>query len=209
MNKKIDVGVVVVLSALLLGSNVAFAKRSHALRAIESGLSSTFQPGPIEVPATGTIEVAFSPNEGSEKLVVKAIDSATSSIRMLSYSFTSAPVVAALLRAEKRGVDVALVADYKENVSQDRAGKARAALSALVNAGAHVRTISVYPIHHDKSIVVDGSTVETGSFNFSAAAAHKNSENVLVMWNNPKLAAVYLDHWNRNWKQGEDFRPAY
>jgi len=86
MNKKIDVGVVVVLSALLLGSNVEFAKRSHALRAIESGLSSTFQPGPIEVPATGTIEVAFSPNEGSEKLVVKAIDSATSSIRMLSYS---------------------------------------------------------------------------------------------------------------------------
>jgi len=36
------------------------------------------------------------------------------------------------------------------NVSGDRSGKARAALGALVNAGADVRTISVYAIHHDK-----------------------------------------------------------
>lgn len=203
MKKKI---VCVVLAALsLVASDAVFAKRASAF----SDLSSTLQPGSIQVPATGTLEVAFSPNEGSENLVVKTIDSAKQSIRMLSYSFTSAPVVAALLRAQKRGVDIALVADYKENVSEDRSGKARAALSALVNAGAHVRTISVYPIHHDKSIVVDRVTVETGSFNYSAAAAHKNSENVLVMWNNPKLAAVYLNHWDRNWKQGDDFRLAY
>lgn len=203
MKKKI---VCVVLAALsLVVSDAVFAKRASAF----SDLSSALQPGSIQVPATGTLEVAFSPNEGSENLVVKTIDSAKQSIRMLSYSFTSAPVVAALLRAQKRGVDIALVADYKENVSEDRSGKARAALSALVNAGAHVRTISVYPIHHDKSIVVDRVTVETGSFNYSAAAAHKNSENVLVMWNNPKLAAVYLNHWDRNWKQGEDFRLAY
>jgi len=197
----------VVFAALsLVAPDAVLAKRASAFA---SDLSSAFQPGSIQVPATGTLEVAFSPNEGSENLVLKTINSATKSIRMLSYSFTSAPVVAALLRAQKRGVDVALVADYKENVSEDRSGKARAALSALVNAGAHVRTISVYPIHHDKSIVVDGVTVETGSFNYSAAAAHKNSENVLVMWNNPNLAAVYLNHWDRNWKQGDDFRLAY
>lgn len=163
----------------------------------------------VTVPATGTMEAAFSPNEGAEELVVKTIDSAHRSIRMLSYSFTSAPVVQALIRAERRGVDVALVADYKENVDEDRSGKARAALSTLAEAGAHVRTISVYPIHHDKSIVVDEKTVETGSFNYSAAAAHRNSENVLVVWDNPHLAAVYLSHWNRNWKQGVDYHAGY
>ena len=103
----------------------------------------------FEVPATGTIEVAFSPSEGGEALVVKVADSARTELRILAYSFTSAPVTAALLRAKKRGVDVRLVADEKNNGADDRSGKARAALSALVNAGVDVRTISVYPIHHD------------------------------------------------------------
>jgi phosphatidylserine/phosphatidylglycerophosphate/cardiolipin synthase-like enzyme len=162
-----------------------------------------------EVPATGSVEVAFSPDEGSEALVVKVIDSARTELRMLAYSFTSAPVTSALLRARKRGVQVRLVADQKSNESEDRSGKARAALSALANAGVDVRLISVYPIHHDKVIIVDRQTVELGSFNYSDAAAHRNSENVLVNWNNPKLAQVYLGHFERNFRQSVPFETRY
>ena len=161
------------------------------------------------MPATGTLEVAFSPDEGSEALVVRVIDSAKTELRVLSYSFTSATVTSALLRAKKRGVDVRLVADQKNNISQDSSGKARAALSALVNAGVDVRTISVYPIHHDKVIVVDRQTVELGNFNYSDAAAHKNSENVLVNWGNPKLAQAYLKHFERNYRQARPYEVAY
>ena len=114
------------------------------------------------LPAAGTIEVAFSPNEGSEHLVVNVIDSAKTELDLLSYSFTSVPVVEALVRARHRGVVVRLVADEKDNVSADHSGKARAALGALVNAGADVRTIRVYPIHHDKVIIADRQTVELG-----------------------------------------------
>lgn len=163
----------------------------------------------IAVPAVGKIEVAFSPNEGAEALVVKVIDSAQRDIRMLSYSFTSAPVTKALINAQKRGVSVKLVADYKNNVSQDSSGKARAALSALSNSGVDVRTINVYAIHHDKVIVVDGQTTELGSFNYSAAAASRNSENVLVNWENPALAKVYLDHFERNYRQSEPYKTGY
>lgn len=163
------------------------------------------------LPATGQIEVAFSPNEGAENLVLKTIDSAKNEIKMLAYSFTSAPVVEALIRAKKRGVNVALVADHRSNVNDREEGKAksRAALSALVNAGCDVRTISVFPIHHDKVIIVDRQTVEVGSYNYSAAAANKNSENVLVNWNNPKLAEVYLGHFERNQKQSAPFKTQY
>lgn len=164
---------------------------------------------PFNVPASGSLEIAFSPNEGSEALVVKAVDSARREVRVLAYSFTSAPVVDALVRARHRGVAVTVVADEKENVAEDRSGKARAALATMVAAGADVRTISVYPIHHDKVMIVDMETVELGSFNYSAAAAHKNSENVLVNWHNPQLAAVYLSHFARNYRQSEPFRPAY
>ena len=90
----------------------------QAVEAYQSTNSTT-------LPASGTIEVAFSPNEGSEHLVVKVIDSAKTELDLLSYSFTSVPVVEALVRARHRGVVVRLVADEKDNVSADRSGKAR------------------------------------------------------------------------------------
>ncbi len=160
----------------------------------------------FQVPAAGSIEVAFSPNEGSEDLVIKAIDSAQKEILGLAYSFTSAPVTQAVLRAKKRGVRVTWVVDAKSNTQEDKSGKAQAALSALVNAGCEVRLISVYPIHHDKSIIIDEQTVELGSFNFSQAAAKRNSENVLVNWNNPALAKVYLQHFDRNYRESTPFQ---
>jgi phosphatidylserine/phosphatidylglycerophosphate/cardiolipin synthase-like enzyme len=175
---------------------------AEALQAIQEHQS-------FAVPAAGTIEVAFSPDEGSENLVLKTIRSAQRDVRLLCYSFTSAPVTQELLAARHRGVRVTVVADEKNNVSQDHSGKARAALSALANAGCDVRTISVYPIHHDKVLVVDGETVELGSFNYSDAAAHRNSENVLVNWHNPALAKVYLLHFDRNYRQSRPFETRY
>jgi len=56
---------------------------------------------------------------------------------VLAYGFTSRSVSAALLHAKKRGVDVRVrvVVDHRQNFEDDRSGKARAALSALVLAG--------------------------------------------------------------------------
>ena len=191
----------------LLIAPAAEARKSKSL--IDKAVDAYQSTNSYTVPAAGSVEVAFSPNEGSEHLVVKVIDSAKSELDLLSYSFTSVPVVEALVRARHRGVTVRLVADQKDNVSADRSGKARAALGALVNAGADVRTISVYPIHHDKVIIADRQTVELGSFNYSDAAAHKNSENVLVNWSNPKLAEVYLKHFERNYTQASTYTPGY
>lgn len=208
-----------ILAAILLtgGHSFAFDLSDLVMKAASAaiygegrkvGEQVTRKPS-VTVPATGRIEVAFSPNEGAEPLILKVIDSAQSEIRMLSYSFTSAPVTRALLNAQKRGVDIKLVADHKNNVSQDSSGKARAALSALVNAGVDVRTIDAYAIHHDKVIIVDGNTTELGSYNFSASAANRNSENVLVNWDNPELARVYLSHFKRNYRQSEPYNTNY
>ncbi|MDO3417606.1 phospholipase D-like domain-containing protein [Citrobacter freundii] len=40
-------------------------------------------------------------------------------------------------------------------------------------------------------IVVDGRNTQVGSFNFSRAADRSNSENVLVVWDDPVLAAQH------------------
>ena len=162
-----------------------------------------------EVTAAGTLEVAFSPKQGAEALVLKAIDSARSSIKVMAYSFTSSKVTAALLRAQKRGVTVSLVADEQHNLKNGASPKARAAFSALSLAGAQVRVISAFAIHHDKVLIVDDLHVQLGSYNYSESAATRNSENVLVNWNNPALAAVYADHFAKNWALAQQFNPGY
>ena len=102
---------------------------------------------------------------------------------------------------------MAVIVDAKANTGES--GKGAHALSALVNAGIPVRTISVYDIHHDKFIVTDGVNVETGSFNYSRAAADRNSENAILVRNNPDMARQYLQHWQDRWSKGQEFRIRY
>lgn len=50
---------------------------------------------------------------------------------------------------------------------------------------------------HDKFIVVDGETVEEGSFNFTAAEK-KNAKNVLAL-HDSAVAQRYRQEWERLW----------
>jgi len=145
-----------------------------------------------------SIEHAFSPDDGAEALVLKVINTSASSIRLAAYSFNSPTIVAALLDAKKRGVDIKVLVDAKRNQRSNSV----TALNALMQAGIPVRTISVYAMHHDKYIVADESTVQNGSFNYSKDAATSNSENVIVLWNQVSLAASFLRHWEDRWAKG-------
>lgn len=147
-----------------------------------------------------TIEVAFSPEHGATELVVKAIGEARNSIRVAAYSFTSRPIEDALKAARRRGIDVRMVVD-KENAN----GRKNAAFY-VAEAGIPVRVDHRYDIMHDKFIVIDDATVESGSFNFTSAAEHRNAENVIVLRNVPAIASKYAAEWKRLWDESEEFR---
>jgi len=196
MNKKFLSGIIVLL--LAAGSQAY----DHFGRGVSKTTKAVVEP---QVAPSSRTEVAFSPDAGSEALVVKVIDSTSKSLYLAAYSFTSPAIVQALLQARKRGVDVQVVVDEKGNKSK----ASIAALNLLVGAKIPTRTISVYAIHHDKYIVADEETVETGSFNYSKAAATSNSENVIVIWKNPKLAETYLDHWNDRWNKAKTYTSNY
>ncbi len=51
--------------------------------------------------------------------------------------------------------------------------------------------------------------VLTTQYNFTASAASRNSENVVVVWNNPQLASRYLTHWQSRFDQGTPYRSSY
>ncbi len=182
-----------------------FLRRGAAAFSVPTALSLTTASS---ASAFTDVQLAFSPHGGGEALVLRTIASARRSIRLLGYSFTSPTIVRALLDAKKsRNVDVAVTVDYRNNLEEDRSGKARSALNALAYASIPVRTVSVFPDQHSKFCVIDGVSVQTGSYNYSRQAIY-NSENVLVLVGRPDLAAAYLENWKDVTALGEDYRAA-
>lgn len=128
---------------------------------------------------------------------MSTINSARLNIDVAAYSFTSKPVAAALAAAKNRGVAVRVVADEKSNNGK------YTAVTFLANRGVPVRLNGRYAIMHNKFMVVDDNTVQTGSFNYTASAVSRNAENVLLIKEVPELAATYQGEFNRLWNESE------
>lgn len=124
-------------------------------------------------PSAPQITALFSPAGGIERHVVSLIDSAVGSIEMAASEFTNVYIEKALLEAIKRGVKVAIVFDRKQTI-----GRQASFHDTLEKAGSDIRLISPREgVMHDKYIIVDGKTVEWGSYNYTEPAENKNFEN--------------------------------
>jgi len=93
-----------------------------------------------------------------------------------AYSFTSAPIARSLVEAKKRGVTVIAVLDK----TNDKGAKYSSA-KFLFDAGIPVYIDYKPAIAHSKVLIIDGTTVITGSFNFTKSAEEKNVENLLIL----------------------------
>jgi phosphatidylserine/phosphatidylglycerophosphate/cardiolipin synthase-like enzyme len=157
------------------------------------------------VPGTGTIEYAFTPGDDAAGLIVRAIDRARSQGRVLAFSFTHAGIAGALIRAERRGLDVQVIADLEQIDLIDHN-----VIPRLIEAGVPVFTDAEHAAAHNKVMVIDAGAKEpvliTGSFNFTNAAQFRNAENLLVFRGNHELTRAYLDEWTRHLKHSTPFR---
>lgn len=186
--------------ALFLAGGTAVA-RDGAFAKIAKAINDT--PTAVEVTGQTQVEVGFSPGFGAEALVLKTIGAAQETILLSAYSFTSKKVAEALVHAIKRGVKVYAVLD-----SSNRSERYSSA-TFLANSGAAVRIDGEHAIHHNKVLVVDNRHVQTGSFNFSSAAASRNAENVITVWNTPDLARAYAVDFRRHWDHASDYSARY
>lgn len=157
---------------------------------------------PIYSFAAPGIEVGFSPEGSAQALVLKVINDAHKSIQMIGYSFQAPDIAQALVAARQRGVDVRVVVDKKRN----QVAASKTIMSYVANNGVKLRIDGHYHIQHDKTIIVDGETVETGSFNFAPSAETENSENVIVIHDMPDITQQYVAHWTSRWQQGVPFK---
>jgi phosphatidylserine/phosphatidylglycerophosphate/cardiolipin synthase-like enzyme len=157
------------------------------------------------VSGTGIIEYAFTPGDDAAGLIVRAIDGARFQILVQAFGFTHAGISGALIRAERRGVDVKVIADAEQIDLIDHN-----VIPQLVEGGIPVFTDAEHAAAHNKVMVIDAGekapVLITGSFNFTHAAQFRNAENLLVFRGNHELTRVYLDNWMRHLKHSTRFR---
>lgn len=144
----------------------------------------------VRTDASNSIQVYFSPSDSPTAAIIETLDNAKESVHVQAYSFTSAPIAAALKRAHDRGIKVMVILD-KSQVSEKYTSA-----TFLKRAGIAVWIDSKHSIAHNKVMVVDGRTVITGSFNFTKSAEERNAENLLVITDG-RIANQYLANWER------------
>jgi len=142
---------------------------------------------------TGVMGVYFSPKGGCESQVIYWISRANVSIHILIYSFTLDSIGDALINASSRGADVKIVFE-KSQIS------IYSEYNRLKTAGIPVRNDTNPDLMHDKVMIVDGTIVLTGSFNWSASAENDNNENLIII-NSTFIASIYATEFQKIWNQ--------
>ena len=144
------------------------------------------------------VQVYFSPHGGATDAVVNALDHATNTVLVQAYSFTSAPIAAALVAAHRRGVAVRVILDKSQRTEK------YSEADFLQHNQIPTFIDAEHAIAHNKIMVLDDYLVLTGSFNFTKAAEENNAENLLVL-NDPVLAARYAENWHAHERHSEPY----
>jgi len=139
------------------------------------------------------VQVLFASEDDVIAHLLPYIEAAQTSIRFMAFSFTEDALGEAMRERAAKGVDVAGIF---EKVGSDTQ---YSEMIPFWCANIPVRQDGNPSFMHHKVIIVDAETVITGSLNFSDSADTSNDENVVVL-QNERIAAKYLEEFNRLWK---------
>ncbi|HMZ43586.1 MAG TPA: phospholipase D-like domain-containing protein [Anaerolineales bacterium] len=146
---------------------------------------------------TTPVQVLFSSEDNAMSSLLAVVNDAKFSIRFLAFSFTDDALAQTMIERFKAGVDVQGVYETLASTS------IYSDLKTFWCAGVPVRQDGNGSLMHNKVIIVDNSTVITGSLNFTAGANEKNEENVIII-DNPEIAALYLQEYAKIWSLAHD-----
>jgi phosphatidylserine/phosphatidylglycerophosphate/cardiolipin synthase-like enzyme len=151
----------------------------------------------VELPATGRIEVLFTPWDDAEGALLREIGKAEHNIRVQAFLITSRNIARALVAAHESGIAVRVLAD-REMVAKGENSR----VPDLHSSGIDVRLETRYTSAHNKILLIDVEgnhpVIITGSYNFTFSAQARNAENLLILRDHPALAKAYLANWRRH-----------
>ncbi len=142
------------------------------------------------------IENYFAPEDDVMPRLVAAVSNANTSIHLMIFSFTEDSLGQAILERARNGVEVAGIFETRG------ANTEYSECNNLLSAGLNVRLDGNPRTFHHKVIIIDGSVVALGSFNFSENAATSNDENLLII-HDAGVAALYEAEFNQRMAQAQ------
>lgn len=144
-----------------------------------------------------TTQVYFSPQDDTVTEFETLLKSATKSIHLADYSFNIPEVVTILIDQMKAGLEVKLVLDKSQSAGKTEVPE----ITSLKQAGVDtaIGTSSDHKIMHSKFTIIDGITVEAGSWNYTAVAA--DEDNFFFVIENPTIVEAFESDFEnmRSW----------
>lgn len=151
----------------------------------------------LQVPvAFGETEAIFSPGRSIKEILLKEVESSTSTIDLAVREITSPDMADALLKAKGRGVKVRVIADSKQ------AKMKSSQITFLINQGIPVKVLrgKDYGTMNYRFAIFDGKKVVAGSFDWSDASEKWNYENILII-RESEVVGSYQKEFDRLWRE--------
>lgn len=155
------------------------------------------QPPLAPTAATGSVQYAFTPDDRADDMIIEAIAGARRQVLVQAFSFTHRRIAEALIKARRRGVEAAVIADHEQTYRIETS-----VIRDLAEAGVPVWLDAEHVSAHNKIMIIDADRADcaviTGSYNYTHAAQFRNAENALILKGNPPLCAAYRRNWDQH-----------
>ena len=166
----------------VLGGTIALLSLAGLVAVFHFQGKDPSPPEPSPIPALQPpIELYFTqpgePASPAEEGLVRAIDAARYTLEVASYNFNLWSVREALVRAQRRGVDVRMVVDSDHLLEPE--------VAELLDVGIPVVGDRGEGLMHHKFVVIDGLDTWTGSMNLTYGSARLDHNNLLHIRSTP------------------------
>ncbi len=143
------------------------------------------------------VENYFAPEDNVPQRLLELLGEAERSIHFMAFAFTDNDIARVMVDKHRAGLTVSGVMEQR-NITATGAN-----FDALRQAGIDILSDgNPYMMHH-KVIIIDEAIVITGSYNFTASAAGRNDENVLII-HSADVARQYMEEFARVYRQAQD-----
>lgn len=146
----------------------------------------------------GTVQPIFTPDDkNATKKIINLIESATKSVHVMMFAFTSRDIGMALVKARDRGLDVRVI------MEDFQASNKWSVYNFLKGNGIPVILDKIPGAFHHKVMIIDGKYTLAGSFNYTNSAQRYNDENFLIV-TDPIISKAFekkFEHYWENWSK--------
>jgi phosphatidylserine/phosphatidylglycerophosphate/cardiolipin synthase-like enzyme len=113
---------------------------------------------------------------GIDIALAQAINAARGTLDIAAFEFNNPVLTTAVLDAHRRGVRVRMVADDEHGIEDEDS-----TYGQFIDAGIPVVDDSRTALMHNKFMIIDGSVVWTGSWNYTVNDTYRNNNNAIAL----------------------------